>query len=265
MQSQPASLTASARAQPETVALFVSDIHLQSGLPHTTQAFFDFLRAPAMQTRALYLLGDLFEYWAGDDDLADEYNMSVAQRIRAVSDAGVAVYWIGGNRDFLIGDAFAQAAGLQLLPDPSVVSVANRRVTITHGDAQCTDDTGYMKFREEVRHPDWQQRFLSMPLAQRKAIIAGMRSGSREAQRTKAYEIMDVNPSAIDALFTGTGSDVLIHGHTHRPARHVDAGGRERYVLPDWDCDAAVRRGGWIGINDAGGILRYDIDGRAVD
>lgn len=255
------------KAQSEPVALFVSDVHLQEALPHTTQAFIDFLRLWATKARQLYLLGDLFEYWAGDDDLATPYNRQIVSVIREVSDAGVAVFWIPGNRDFLAGQDFAHAAGLTLLPDPSVVGIAGQRLVLTHGDAYCTDDHAYMAFREKVRQADWQRDFLAMPLAQRKAIIAGMRSDSREAQRSKAYEIMDVNAAAVTSLFENSGATVMVHGHTHRPATHehqANGGKRVRHVLPDWDCDIEPARGGWLVLNADGSFQRFGFDGTAL-
>lgn len=240
------------------IALFISDLHLQESHPRTAAAFFRFLAEHAIAARELYLLGDLFEYWAGDDDLDSAFNKSIIDAIRAVSDAGVAVYWIAGNRDFLVGERFAQAAGLTLLAEPHVADIAGRRIALVHGDAECTDDVNYMAFRKQVRDPAWQQQFLAMPLAQRKAIIAGLREGSREAHGTKSMAIMDVTPAAIDALHASTGADIIIHGHTHRPALHED-GGRQRFVLPDWELDADPPRGGWISIDDAGAITRHSI------
>ena len=255
------------KAQPETVALFVSDVHLHESLPKTTQAFFDFLQHHARHTRQLYLLGDLFEYWAGDDDLDSPYNRQVTDALHAVSAAGVQVFWIAGNRDFLVGEAFAKAAGATLLPDPHIACIAGRQIVLAHGDALCTDDIDYMTFRAQVRQPQWQSVFLAMPLEKRKAIIAGMRDQSRAAQREKSYEIMDVNAAAVDALFGASGSDLLIHGHTHRPACHSYAqpeGERLRYVLPDWDCDGDAPRGGWIAIGADGAIRRIGLDGKAL-
>lgn len=251
-------------AQPKPVALFISDLHLQDGLLHTTQAFFAFLRDHAIRAQQLYLLGDVFEYWAGDDDIATPYNRQVVDAIRHISDAGVDVFWMAGNRDFLAGSDFAQAAGATILPDPFVAMIAGRRLVLTHGDAQCTDDVSYMAFRAQVRQPAWQQAFLAMPLPKRKEIINGMRDASRQAQRVKSSDIMDVNAIAIASLFDATGAATIIHGHTHRPARHayrendVD---RIRYVLPDWDCDDEPKRGGWIAIDDDGTIRRYGVDG----
>ena len=245
---------------PRTLALFISDLHLQPSHPHNAEAFHRFLAERATGSQALYLLGDLFEYWAGDDDLDAPFHQSIIRALRAVSDAGVAVYWIAGNRDFLVGQQFADAAGLTLLAEPHVVDIGGQRVTLVHGDAQCTADTKYMEFRAQVRHPAWQQQFLAMPLAQRKAIIAGLREGSREAHGSKSYEIMDVTPEAVDDLFARTESDIIIHGHTHRPALHQQ-GARRRYVLPDWEVDAEPPRGGWISIDQDGAITRHWLDG----
>jgi UDP-2,3-diacylglucosamine hydrolase len=246
-----------------TLALFISDLHLQASHPRTAEAFFRFLAERAAHAERLYLLGDIFEYWAGDDDLDDPFNRSVATALRRVSDGGTAVYWLGGNRDFLVGTGFADAAGLTLLPEPHVATIGGRQVVLVHGDAQCTDDVKYMAFRAQVRDPAWQSQFLAMPLAQRKAIIAGLREGSRAAHGEKSYEIMDVTPAAVAALHADTGTDVIIHGHTHRPALH-EADGKRRYVLPDWELDADPVRGGWIAIDEDGRILRCDLDGRTI-
>jgi UDP-2,3-diacylglucosamine hydrolase len=259
-------MTASASNQP-ALALFISDLHLQAAHPRTTQAFLNFLQIQARQVQQLYLLGDLFEYWAGDDDLETPYNREIAEAIRQVSDGGVQVFWIAGNRDFLVGDGFAQAAGLTMLPDPSVITVAGRRLAIAHGDAQCTDDLAYMEFRAQVRQAQWQAQFLALPLAQRKAIIAGARKESQEEQRHKAMEIMDVNTAAVTALFDATATTTLIHGHTHRPARHLSGDGetaRTRYVLPDWEYDVKAQRGGWIAIDADGVIRRFGYDGQEI-
>ncbi|HEY4073908.1 MAG TPA: UDP-2,3-diacylglucosamine diphosphatase [Herbaspirillum sp.] len=253
---------------PDPVAFFISDLHLQASLPLTTQAFLDFLTRHARHARQLYLLGDIFEYWAGDDDLETPFNRSIVDAINAVSKAAVEVFWIAGNRDFLVSQAFAEAAGLTLLNDPHVVTLAGQRLTLAHGDAQCTDDTDYMAFRAQVRNPAWQSTFLAMPLTQRKAIIEGLRQGSQAAQKQKSSEIMDVNQQAIAKLFADTGSALLIHGHTHRPARHVYEDGTEtkvRYVLPDWEIDATPPRGGWIALGKDGALRRFDYQGNLID
>ncbi|MBO9536015.1 UDP-2,3-diacylglucosamine diphosphatase [Herbaspirillum sp.] len=259
--------TSSQKAQP-TVALFVSDLHLQASLPRTTAAFLEFLQTHAAQTQRLYLLGDIFEYWAGDDDLATPYNQAIADALKAVAQQGVQVFWIAGNRDFLVGPGFAAAAGLTLLDDPHVIRLAGRDIALAHGDAQCTDDVAYMAFRAQVRQPAYQQQFLAMPLAQRKAIIEGMRKNSQDANQSKSYEIMDVNAGAIDQLFAQAGTRVLIHGHTHRPALHVLGSGDEqrlRYVLPDWEYDVQTPRGGWIGLTADGVLHRFDAAGSEIN
>ena len=245
-------------APTETLALFVSDLHLSADLPKTTERFFGFLRDHALKTKALYLLGDIFEYWAGDDDLEDLFHRDVVHALRSVSDHGVSVYWIAGNRDFLVGETFARACGMRLLGEPHVAEIAGKRVLLLHGDAQCTDDTAYMAFRLQVRDPEWQRAFLARPLAERKAIISGMREGSRQAQREKPMAIMDVNAAEIARLFDSYEVTLMIHGHTHRPQVH-DLDGRVRHVLPDWDCDAEVVRGGWVAMNAAGEILRVNL------
>jgi UDP-2,3-diacylglucosamine hydrolase len=245
----------SSAAQSKPVALFASDVHLQASMPQTTQAFLNFLSCRAIDAQQLYLLGDLFEYWAGDDDIGAAYNQQIVAALRTASDAGVRIFWIAGNRDFLIGADFAAATGCVILPDPSVVTIAGHRIALAHGDAQCTDDSDYMAFREKVRQQDWQQDFLAMPLMQRKAIIAGLRNGSREAQRTKSCEIMDVNREAIASVFDTTNTSILIHGHTHRPSRHEiewHGGTRVRYVLPDWEYDVEPSRGGWLELHEDG-------------
>ena len=247
-----------ARPAATPCALFISDLHLQESHPRTAEAFYRFMAGPALRAERLYLLGDIFEYWAGDDDLAEPFHQQVITAIRAVADAGVAVYWLAGNRDFLVGGGFAEAAGLTLAQEPHVIEAGGRRIALVHGDAQCTLDTKYMAFRAQVRDPAWQRQFLGMPLAQRKAIIAGLREGSREAQAGKSYEIMDVTPEAVQDLFDRADASVIIHGHTHRPAVH-DTDGRLRYVLPDWELDAEPKRGGWIELAQDGTLTRHDL------
>ncbi|MDQ9171127.1 UDP-2,3-diacylglucosamine diphosphatase [Oxalobacteraceae bacterium R-40] len=254
-------------AQPRSLALFASDIHLHPALPKTTQAFFSFLNHHACRTERLYLLGDLFEFWAGDDDLQTPFNQQVASEIRKAADAGVAVFWIAGNRDFLIGEKFASEAKLTLLPDPFVALIGKHEVVLTHGDALCTDDTSYLKFRSQVRNQAWQDAFLSKPLDERKSIIEGMRTDSKKSQRMKSSEIMDASTQAIADLFHETKASVMIHGHTHRPAKHsIELEGQQchRFVLPDWDCDTLPERGGWIGVDLAGTISRYDLAGQGT-
>ncbi|MGV3741234.1 MAG: UDP-2,3-diacylglucosamine diphosphatase [Burkholderiaceae bacterium] len=253
--------------QKRGLALFASDLHLHPSLPKTVDAFFSFLEKHACHARQLYLLGDLFEYWAGDDDLSTPFNRKVASELCRAADAGIDIFWVAGNRDFLIGEEFASKAKLSLLPDPFVTRIATHRIVLTHGDLLCTDDVSYMKFREQVRNPIWQNVFLAKPLEERKSIIEGMRSGSKEAQRMKAADIMDTNAAAVTELFRSTEASIMIHGHTHRPARHslvVDDKERLRFVLPDWDCDVATPRGGWISIDEAGKIRTYNVTGQEI-
>jgi len=255
-------------AQVEVLALFVSDLHLQPSLRATTEAFRAFLLKHACRAERLYLLGDIFEYWAGDDDLDAPYAREIVGMLRMTSEAGIKVFWIGGNRDFLAGPQFAARAAITMLPDPCVVEAGGRRIVLTHGDAQCTDDHAYMAFRAQVRDSAWRANFLAQPLAQRKKVIAELRAGSREAQLGKSMEIMDVNPQAIASLFESTGTDLMIHGHTHRPALHamnIEGKTRLRYVLPDWDCETEPKRGGWIAIDSQGIFHRYAVDGSELD
>ncbi|MFZ6688578.1 UDP-2,3-diacylglucosamine diphosphatase [Undibacterium sp. SXout11W] len=242
-------------AQPKSVALFVSDIHLSPSLPKTTRAFLSFLAEQGTRTKQLYILGDMFEYWVGDDDIYDKYNAKIVQTLRSLTAAGIQLFWIAGNRDFLIGEDFAIATGMQLLKDPSIITVAGKKIAICHGDEQCTDDTAYMQFRAQVRNIEWQRNFLTLPLAQRKTIVSGMRESSKMQQSQNELSIMDVNPTAIEQLFASSACHYLIHGHTHRPALH-EHDGQYRYVLPDWDCDEENPRGGWISIDEHGEINR---------
>lgn len=256
------------KAQPATVALFVSDIHLSPALPATTETFLGFLDKHAAFTEHLYLLGDIFEYWAGDDDADDPFHQRIIAALRALADAGVKLYWIGGNRDFLVGEGFAAAAGLRLLPDPYIAELCGLRMVLTHGDACCTDDAAYMAFRNQIRDTEWQRQFLAKPLEQRKQIVEAMRMRSKEAQRGKPMDIMDVNPQAIASLFKASEATVMIHGHTHRPALHsADLDGREclRYVLPDWECEGEKKRGGWLALSRDGHLQRHDAAGVCLD
>ncbi len=251
-----------------TRALFIADLHLQAGMPRTLAAFFTFLQQHASKTGALYILGDLFEYWAGDDDIADPCNHSIVKAMRTLAHGGVAIYWLAGNRDFLLGSSFARATGATLLAEPHVLQFddlpACAPICLAHGDAQCLDDTGYMTFRARVRNLAWQNQFLAMPLSQRKALIEGMRQGSREQQRSKSAEIMDVNSAAIEQLFELTGTRLMIHGHTHRPAIHQGSAGQVRHVLPDWDCDNEPHKGGFIALDLDGQLRHYLLNGLPV-
>jgi len=220
--------------------LFISDLHLCPSRPEINQIFFRFLSGPARNAEALYILGDLFEYWAGDDDLTDPFNQQVCTALRALSGSGehgVPLFFMAGNRDFLIGEAFAKAAGLTLLPDPTLINLAGKPTLLMHGDTLCTDDASYQHFRQQVRTLEWQATFLAQPLSARKAQIEAMRRESEVQKSIKAMEIMDVNAEAVAEALRAHGYARLIHGHTHRAAHHtltVDGRQCERWVLSDW-------------------------------
>jgi UDP-2,3-diacylglucosamine hydrolase len=218
-------------------ALFISDLHLAAGRPQTTAAFTAFIRGPARAARSLYILGDLFEYWAGDDDIDDPFNRRICALLHELATSGTGIFFIAGNRDLLAGENFARAAGLTLLPDPARITPAGRPILLGHGDALCTGDHAYQRFRQQVRDPVWQAGFLAQPLAARKDFIARLREQSESAKTAKETAIMDVTADAVAALLREQGYPVLIHGHTHRPAQHthlVDGHDCTRYVLADW-------------------------------
>ncbi len=219
---------------------FISDLHLGADRPALTALFERYLAGPARAASRLYILGDLFEYWAGDDDLDDPLGARVASQLAALVDAGTQVFFMPGNRDFLIGADFSSRARLTLLPDPTPISLDGQPALLCHGDSLCTDDLAYQAFRQQVRNPAWQAQFLTQALAVRKQIIAGVRMKSEEAKSEKAAAIMDVNADAVAALLREHGFPRLIHGHTHRPAVHsidVDGHACERWVLSDWQDD----------------------------
>lgn len=221
--------------------IFISDVHLSEERPETIRAFLAFLGGPARQCSDLYILGDLFEYWAGDDD-DSPLNGLVARSLRALAESGVNVYFMAGNRDFLLGEQFATQARLTILPDPSVIVIDDRTsLLISHGDTLCTDDEAYQRYRAQVRDVTWQRDFLARPLADRKAFIEDLRQRSTLAKRDKPIEIMDVNADAVARMLRQFDYPTLIHGHTHRPARHlhvIDGRHCERWVLADWHDDA---------------------------
>jgi UDP-2,3-diacylglucosamine hydrolase len=220
------------------VIFFISDLHLCQERPHAARLFLDFLANRARQAQALYILGDLFEYWAGDDDIGDPSHRPVVEAMHQLASSGVSLYVMHGNRDFLLGQDFAAASGATLLPDPVAIDLHGKRALLTHGDLLCTDDVDYQNFRTMVREPAWQQRFLGLPLAQRKAQIVELRSRSEQAKSCKAEAIMDVNADAVAGFLRERDfPPLLIHGHTHRPGRHlIELDGRtcERIVLADW-------------------------------
>ena len=229
--------------------LFVSDLHLDPERPAATELFGRFLDGEARGAEALYILGDLFEAWVGDDDPSDT-GAFVAAKLRALSDSGVPVSFQRGNRDFLVGNAYAHRAGFAILPDPAVVTLYGNPVVLMHGDLLCTDDTAYQQFRVQVRDPAWQSRFLSQPLEARLAFAQQARAAS-QARQGELHDagtmeaITDVAKTTVEELFARYGIDVLIHGHTHRPAIHestLEGRDRRRIVLGDWYTQGSVLR-----------------------
>ncbi len=217
--------------------LFISDLHLCASRPEIRRIFFDFLEREARGARALYILGDLFEYWAGDDDLGDPFNAAVTAALARLAAAGVPIYLMHGNRDFLIGEAFARASKVTLLRDPALLNLDGERVLLLHGDTLCTLDEQYQAFRRKARSAAWISELLHRPLAERKAAIEALRRQSEQEKRGKPAAIMDVAPAAVEATLRRHGYPRLIHGHTHRPAHHahnVDGHACERWVLADW-------------------------------
>jgi UDP-2,3-diacylglucosamine hydrolase len=216
---------------------FISDLHLCTSRPDINQMFFDFLRGTAREAESLYILGDLFEYWAGDDDLGDPFNQSIAAALADYAHSGPVLRFMHGNRDFLLDGEFAKACGGNLIDDPHSVDLFGAATLLMHGDTLCTDDLDYQKFRVQVRNSDWQRGFLALPLEQRKKQIEAVRQTSESEKTRKAPEIMDVNQGAVEAVLRQHAYPRLIHGHTHRPARHVhrvDGRTCERWVLADW-------------------------------
>ena len=218
-------------------SLFVSDLHLAEERPRISAIFFEFVRNVAAQAEALYILGDLFEYWIGDDGLDEPLNAVVADALGELGARGVAVHFLHGNRDFLIGRAFAMRARATLISDPTMVDLYGTRTLLMHGDTLCTDDVAYQDFRRMVRNPQWQQAFLTRPLAERKAQIEQLRLQSEQQKQQKPMAIMDVNKDAVIDAFRRHDVSTMIHGHTHRLASHhyeIDGKKCVRHVLGDW-------------------------------
>jgi UDP-2,3-diacylglucosamine hydrolase len=218
-------------------SLFISDLHLAPDRPRIVEQFFSFLAGPARGAEALYVLGDLFEYWVGDDDLGDPLNDSVAKGFAALGAEGTVINFMHGNRDLLVGREFAARSGARLLDDPALLDLHGTRTLLMHGDTLCTDDVEYQKFRAYARNPQNQARFLAQPVASRHAEMEALRTRSENAKQDKTMEIMDVNGGAVEQALRQSGYPRLIHGHTHRPARHlhnVDGHTCERWVLADW-------------------------------
>ena len=222
--------------------LFIADLHLQTEEPAITAGFLRFLAGEAREADALYILGDLFEAWIGDDD-PNPLHQQIASAINALTQSGVPCYFVHGNRDFLVGQRFAHACGMRLLAEENVLDLYGRRVLIMHGDTLCTDDPGYLAFRAKVHTPWIQRLFLALPLFIRRRIAARMRADSKAANSSKSLTIMDVNQQAVSHALERHKVQWLIHGHTHRPAVHeLTANGEPafRCVLGAWHSEGSM-------------------------
>lgn len=217
-------------------SLFISDLHLHESRPQVTRAFFQFLYTQAIHAEVLYILGDFFDAWIGDDD-DSELVHDVASGLHKLSELGVAIYFMHGNRDFLLGETYASKAGMTIINDGTVIDLYGTPTLLMHGDSLCTGDIEYQQFRTMVRSAQWQQQILAQPLAARRALAAEMREKSQSMNSLKADDIMDVSSDDVIAQMKAASVTRLIHGHTHRPAHHqlvIDNKPAERIVLGDW-------------------------------
>ena len=227
---------------PAKPTLFLSDLHLSPDRPAALRAFHAFAAGPARGAAAVYMLGDIFDWWVGDDQMRMPFVRDVVASMRGISDAGVALYLGQGNRDFLIGEGLAKAAGATLLPDFVSLDLHGVRTLLCHGDQLCTDDVEYQAFRTRMRDPEVQARLLRLPYLVRRLIAAWLRRKSRTTKALKPESIMDVAIPTVEQTFRDHGATRMIHGHTHRPAVHVhdvDGTRRERIVLADWEVDGS--------------------------
>ncbi|MCY4044046.1 MAG: UDP-2,3-diacylglucosamine diphosphatase [Cellvibrionales bacterium] len=214
----------------------ISDLHLDESRPDICQGFFSYLDRIKTDTDKLYILGDLFEAWVGDDDLT-EFNQSVIQHLKQLSDSGASLYFMHGNRDFLLLEGFAKATGGELIPDPTVITTALGDIVLSHGDSYCTDDVDYQTFKANIRKDESMQFLLTLPLSERKKMASQLREDGKKATANKSLEIMDVNEQAIIDGFLSHQTPIMIHGHTHRPNIHthtINNTDHFRYVLGDW-------------------------------
>ena len=214
---------------------FISDLHLSDKHPELTQAFFVFLNESKEACTHLYILGDLFEAWIGDDDDTPLYQ-EIKKALLTFTTNGPKTFFIHGNRDFLIGKSFAEDTGITILPDPYSLDINGQNVVLSHGDFLCTDDTDYIAFRDQVRTEAWQSNFLQKDLTERKEIAASMRDASQEATAEKSKTITDVNTAAVENFIAEHNPNLFIHGHTHRPDIH-EINSSKRIVLGDWGAD----------------------------
>ncbi len=237
---------------------FISDIHLDPKRPESTTIFLKVLEERVTGADALYLLGDVFEYWIGDDAVSDTAS-EVARATKALADAGTKVYFMPGNRDFLLGQGYAKKAGWELLADPTEITIYNTPILLLHGDSLCTDDKAYQAFRQQVRNPAWQHNFLSRSIVERLNMAEQARAQSKDYTAGAEGEIMDVNAGAVIEALRNSTAKIMIHGHTHRPNTHslaIDGQPYQRIVLGDWYQD------GWLIEAQASGLellrLRQD-------
>jgi UDP-2,3-diacylglucosamine hydrolase len=231
-------------------SIFISDLHLAPERPKIVEVFFRFVVDSATHAHALYILGDLFETWVGDDDLEDAFNARVAEALSRLTSGGTRLYLMHGNRDLLMGRILAARCGARLISDPYVADLHGAKTLLMHGDTLCSDDVDYQKFRAHVHSPDVQRAFLAQPLSERRRQVQGLRAESEESKQRKTEEIMDVAPATVEEALRSHGYPRLIHGHTHRPGRHVhvvDGHACERWVLPDW-----YTQGGYLRCNAEG-------------
>jgi UDP-2,3-diacylglucosamine hydrolase len=224
--------------------LFASDLHLDASRPDITAQFLDLLAGPAREAQSLYLLGDLFEVWLGDDE-PGELGEQVIAALAATAATGVSLFVMQGNRDFLLGERFCERAGASLMADPTIVTIGGEPVLITHGDALCTGDAPYQRLRSLVRDADVQRAFLALPLDKRRALAEQARAGSRQHLAEADEYVTDVSQDAVEQVMRSAGVTMLLHGHTHRPAVHRFQSGGEtctRIVLGDWHREGSVLR-----------------------
>lgn len=214
-------------------ACLISDLHLQADRPDLTDAFDIFIKNTASSFDSLYILGDLFEAWIGDD-YEDEFIISIKKILKDLSSSGTKLYLMHGNRDFLIGENFCNSIGASLLQDPSIVEICNKNILLMHGDSLCIDDIDYQSFRSVVRNKSWINEFLSKSINERVQLAKNLRDVSKTENKDKSFEIMDVNKMAVNQAFQDNNSSLLVHGHTHRPKIHEETYGK-RIVLGDWD------------------------------
>jgi UDP-2,3-diacylglucosamine hydrolase len=216
--------------------LFISDLHIDAAQPAIIEQFLQFLRTEARSAAALYILGDLFETWIGDD-APDPAQSAAIAGLRTLTSSGVPCFVMHGNRDFLLSRRFCEMSGAQLLHDPLIITLYGEPVLVMHGDALCTDDHAYQRLRATVRDADWQRRFLGLPIESRRALAGAARAGSQAHTAAMEHAITDVNADSVAMALRAAGTSTLLHGHTHRPAIHaleVDGRPRTRIVLGDW-------------------------------